>query len=293
MALATTGPSSDPLSSKDKSGTRRSLELLGNLTLREIRSQYKRTALGRLWSFVNPLATIGIYSLVFGFILVGNKPEPGLNSGVHVFALWLATALIPWNFISGAVMGGMNSLLGNAGLLSKVYFPRWILVISQNLSVVFTFLTELAIVVAVMVIAGGPRVLLYLPLVLVLVALTAAFTAGLALMLSVVLIYFRDTQHFMALAMQVWMYLTPIIYPMTLVTNKQASLAKEGTNLPLDTLWQLNPAYHFIHAYRSMLYDFAMPPWQDWVYIVGWTAVALGVGSLVFRKFSSRIVEEL
>ena len=98
-------------------GTRKSTgtrELLVNLTMREVRSQFKRTALGRLWSFINPLATIAIYSMVFGYILQ-SPIEPGINSGIHLFALFLAAALIPWTFLSGAIMTGMGSIVNNAG----------------------------------------------------------------------------------------------------------------------------------------------------------------------------------
>src|SRR5664279_638295 len=95
------------------SGTR---ELLANLTMREVRSQFKRTALGRAWSFINPLATIAIYSIVFGYILQ-SPISPGVNSGIHYFALFLASALIPWTFLSGAIMAGMGSIVNNAGLL--------------------------------------------------------------------------------------------------------------------------------------------------------------------------------
>jgi len=271
---------------------RRSLELLGNLTLREIRAQYKRTALGRLWSFINPLATIGIYSLVFATIMRITIP-PGVNSGIHVFALFLAAALIPWNFISGGIMGGMNALVANAGLLSKVYFPRWIPVVATVLAMAVTFGIELSVLTVVMALVGGPEVLLFIPVLAVLALLTTLFVAGVALMMSVALVYFRDTQHFMALFMQVWFYLTPIVYPITQVTNQQQSLDSSGRHIPLEFIWGLNPAFRFTDAYRQVLYDFQMPSWQDWVGCLAWTAIVLGLGIAVFRRSSARLVEEL
>lgn len=293
MPVPSTTVLADTSGTPPVSSRRGSLELLGNLTMREIRAQFKRTMLGRLWSIINPLATIGIYSLVFGFFLRGN-PAPGTRSGIDVFALWLAAGLIPWNFINAGVVGGMNSLLSNAGLLSKVYFPRWILVISQNLAAVYTFLTELGILLVVMAIAGGPRVLLFIPVLLLMVAVTAAFCAGIALMLSVLLVYFRDTQHFIALGMQIWFYLTPIIYPLTLVKAQQQELLdKHHTHVPLETIWGLNPAYRLTSMYRSVLYDFDWPHWQDVVGSTASAAVVLLLGILVFRKYSARVVEEL
>ncbi len=271
---------------------RSSLELLGNLTLREIRSQYKRTALGRLWSFINPLATIAIFSLVFGLIFE-MKIAPSRYSGVHVFALWLAAALLAWNFISGAVMGGMNALLNSASLLSKVYFPRWIPVVATVLAMAVTFATELAVLLVIMAVWGGPKVLLMIPLLIVLTIIVMAFVTGIALSLSIAVVYFRDTQHFMALFIQIWFYLTPIIYPIDTVAHLQERLGASGHPFPLGTVWGLNPAFRFTNAFRSMLYDFEAPKWEDWVGSILWAAAALAVGTLIFRKFSRRVVEEL
>ncbi len=101
-----------------------SRELLRNLTSREVKGKYKRSVLGQAWSLLNPIASLTIYSLVFGFVLRAN-PDAGDPSGLEVFVLWLACALLPWNFFSATVTGGMNALLGNAepdpeGLLPAV-----------------------------------------------------------------------------------------------------------------------------------------------------------------------------
>lgn len=278
-------------------GTR---ELLSNLTRREVHSQFKRTALGRLWSFINPLATIAIFSIVFGYILPATN-QPGVNSGVHFFALFLATALIPWSFLSGAIMSGMNSLLNNAGLLSKVYFPRFILPLSTILAMTVTFAIELLILIIIMAFVGGPKVFIFLPGIIALVALTVALCVGFALMLSVTLVYFRDTQHFMNIFMQLWFYSTPIIYAESLISGpgglqekvQAAGWTLFGQPFPLTFIYNLNPATRITGGFRSMLYDYQWPDWQDWVACMAWAALALGVGVLVFRRFSARVVEEL
>lgn len=278
-------------------GTR---ELLTNLTMREVRSQFKRTTLGRLWSFINPLATIAIFSLVFGYILIPTN-EPGTNSGIDVFALFLATALIPWSFLSGAITGGMNALLLNAGLLSKVYFPRFILPMSTILAMTVTFLIELSILLVIMAIAGGPTVFLFLPGLVLLMLITLAFCTGIALMLSIALVYFRDTQHLMAIFMQMWFYATPIIYAESLISGpgglteraQAAGWTLFGQPFPLTLLYNLNPATLITGSFRSMLYDFAWPSWRVWLACLLWALAALGAGVLVFRRFSARVVEEL
>ena len=254
-------------------------ELLFNLTSKEVKAQFKRTVLGRLWSFINPIAILGIYTVVFG-VLLKSKPPPGAH-GVVNFTLYLASGLIPWTFISSGIMGGMGAVVANSGLLTKVYFPRWTLVVSAILALANTFLIELGVVVVVMAIFIGPEVLFFLPLLVILVAITIAFCTGLALMLSVALVYFRDTQHFMALFMQIWFYLTPIVYPISLIAPQYL------------TAYRINPAERLVAAYRSMLYNFKVPEWQDWAWCIGWSALVLLIGIRVFSNYTARIVEEL
>lgn len=254
-------------------------ELLFNLTSKEIKSQFKRTTLGRLWSFINPIATLTIYTLVFGFLLK-SKPPVGAH-GVENFTLYLASGLIPWTFISSGIMNGMSGVVANSGLLTKVYFPRWTLVVASILALANTFLIELSVVVVAMAVFIGPEVLLFLPLLFILIGITMAFCTGLALMLSVALVYFRDTQHFMVLFMQIWFYLTPIIYGIALIPKQ------------LLGYYRINPAERLVSAYRSMLYEFRIPAWQDWAWSIGWAALALFVGIRVFDRYAARIVEEL
>ena len=277
-----------------RTGTR---ELLVNLTMREVRSQFKRTSLGRLWSFINPLATIAIYSLVFGYIL-SSPIQPGINSGIHLFALFLASALIPWTFLSGAILAGMSSIVNNAGLLSKVYFPRFILPVSTILAMLVTFAIELSTLTVIMAFVGGPDVFLFLPGLILMMALTLVFCVGIALMLSVAMVYFRDTQHFMNIFVQLWFYATPIIYSQALIVGLQTKVQARGWTLfgqpfPLVFLYNLNPATRITEGFRSMLYDYEWPSWQDWFGCAVWAVLALGLGIVVFRKFSARVVEEL
>jgi ABC-2 type transport system permease protein len=279
---------------RKSTGTR---ELLMNLTMREVRSQFKRTTLGRLWSFINPLATIAIYSMVFGYILQ-SPIQPGINSGIHQFALFLAAALIPWTFLSGAIMSGMGSIVNNSGLLSKVYFPRFILPVSTILAMTVTFAIELGLLTVIMAIVGGPEVFIFLPGLILLMLLTVLFCIGIALMLSIAMVYFRDTQHFMNIFIQLWFYATPIIYSETLVLSLQTRARADGWTLfgqpfPLFFLYNLNPAARITGSFRRMLYDYVWPSWEDWAVVTLWAAIALGAGALVFRKFSARVVEEL
>lgn len=271
--------------------------LVKNLTLREIRSQYNRTALGRIWSLVNPLAQILVYSLVFGVVFRGQVHE-GVNSHINSFALWIASGIMVWSFIAGGIGSGMMSLVNSAGLLTKVYFPREVLVISSVASASVTLATELAVVMVVMAIFGGPLVFAFIPVLIVLIALLAVFVTGLSLLLSVAVVYFRDIQHLWSIFTQVWMYVSGVVFPLTMLQGLADRLvargiAIDGQPIPLLQIFQLNPAEQFLEAFRAVLYDFTLPSLMQWVSIVLWSAASLLVGWLVFRSKSAKIVEEL
>lgn len=268
------------------------LNLLINLTLREVRAQYKRTALGRIWSLVNPLATLAIYAVVFGFLFRA-EPPVGRNSGLHSFVLWMACGLIPWMFLSNAIVQGMGALQANSGLLTKVYFPRHVLVTATVLGLATTFLTELTVLMAVLIFAGDWRVLLYLPVLLVIVLLNVAFALGIALALSIAVAYFTDVQHLWGLVNQVWFYMSGILFPITIIAAGQQAIDRRGWPIPLLAVFEGNPAYQFNEAYRAVLYDAAFPSASTWLSILVWTVGALLVGALIFRRFEARVVEEL
>jgi ABC-2 type transport system permease protein len=270
---------------------RNSRALLVNLTLREVRGKYKRTLLGQGWSLLNPVATLLIYSLVFGFVL--RVPVPvGNPSGVALFPLYLACGLLPWTFFSNALTGGMNALLGNANLLRKVYFWRPTLVFSSTFSWNVTFGIELLVLIVAMLVVGAMP-LPWIPLLVVAVVLLTVFVLGLGLLLSVANVYFRDTQHFVGIGMQLWFYATPIVYPYSLIQDQAARMRADGNDFPLEFLYRLNPMERFVSVFRAMLYDNTWPAWQDLAFCVAAAAISLVVGIAVFNRTQHRLVEEL
>ena len=129
-------------------------ELFRNLTLRELRGKYKRSALGWTWSLVNPLATMAIYSLVFQFVL-GVTADRGDPSGLKNFPLFLLCGLLPWNYLATGMTGGMGAPIQNGALIKKVYFPREILTASVVASWAVQFAIELAVLSAVLALVGN------------------------------------------------------------------------------------------------------------------------------------------
>jgi lipopolysaccharide transport system permease protein len=269
-----------------------SRELLANLTLREIRGQYKRTIFGQLWSLVNPLASMLVYTIVFAFIL-RVTPEPGNPSGLDIFAVWLLCGLLPWAFFANVVQQGMGSLIGNAGLVQKVYFSRIVLPLSKVGSVGYNWLFEMGVLVVVLVLCGA-FVWPWLPFVLVMMVLLAVFAAGLALMLAVANVHFRDTQYFVSILMQIWMYLTPIIYPLSLVqAQSDAHGGLFGTQVTILDVYRLNPLERFVAVFRQLLYDNRWPDLHDVLLCAIWAAGALVVGVWIFRRNEKGLAEAL
>ena len=225
---------------------RSSWELLSNLTMREVRGKYKRSFLGQAWSLLNPIATLTIYTLVFGFVLRA-RPDVGDPSGVDNFALWVACGLLPWGFFSNTVNGGMNALLGNANLVQKVYFPRWTLVASSMLAQLVTFAFELVVLTIAAALLGS-QPWFWLPGVALFVVLLAAFGYGIGLMLSISNVYFRDTAQFVGIGMQVWFYATPIVYPINLIAEKAAQWQAAGRDFPAAVRLPTQPAGAIRHG---------------------------------------------
>jgi len=263
-----------------------------NLTQRELKGKYKRTVLGRLWSLANPLALMVVYSFVFAFIL-RSTPDPGDPSGLDVFPLWLLCGLLPWLYFANTVTQGMGSLITNEALIKKVYFPRYLLVLSSSAAVVVNWLIEMGVLVVAIVIAGAWQVLLWTPAVIVAMALLAAFTLGITLMLSIANVYFRDTQYLVTILLQLGLYLAPIIYPVSLVATQSDRIGPLFGDVTLLDIYQLNPFTRFTEIFRSLLYDNAWPQVDDVVWCTLWSTASLILGWIVFSRHEKKLAELL
>jgi len=260
-------------------------ELFVNLTLRELRGKYKRSALGWLWSLLNRLTTMLLFSFVFRYFLRVDPPV-GDPSGLHFFAFFLMCGLLPFNFLSQSLTGGMASLIGNANLVKKTYFPREILVAANTASWLVSFLIELSLLAVALLFVGNVA-FVWLPAILMLIVIQTMFVGGLALMLSAAAVYFRDLEHLVGIVMQAWFYTAPIVYPISYVTNQ----------VKKDSIWwtiyNLNPLTRFVEAYRDFFYNLRWPPADQLAYIVVVSVITLIAGYLVFGRLEGRMAEEL
>jgi lipopolysaccharide transport system permease protein len=274
----------------------KSKELLANLTMREIRGKYKRTVFGQLWSLVNPLALMLIYTFVFSLIF-RIQPDVGNPSGLNNFALWLLCGLLPWTFFSTVLNLGVGSLVANVGLIQKVSFSRIVLPLSLVGSAGYNWLFEMGVLIVALTISVGLLggiMLQWIPLVIVAMVLLAVFAAGIALMLSIANVYFRDTQWFVTIVLQMWLYLSPVIYPSSMVSTVSDEIGGFlGSPVTLDAVYYLNPMVHYLDLFRSLLYDNRWPDLATWLVCLGWAVGAFVLGLFVFRRNERNLAETL
>ena len=270
---------------------RGSRELLLNLTRREIKGKYKRTVLGQLWSLANPLAAMAIYTVVFAFI-IRVQPEPGDPSGLNIFALWLLCALLPWSFFTNVVNGGMGALVGNENLIKKVHFPRIALLVANSFSWMFSWFIEMVVLLIALLLVGS-NALPWVPVVIFFMVLMSLLATGVAMMLSVANVYFRDTQHFVGIFFQVWFYLTPILYPVSLVAEQSERIGPLFGSVHLLDLYLLNPIGEFAKAFRNLLYDNRWPDLSTFAICTVWSAGAFFFGYWVFKRNEKGLAEAL
>ena len=270
----------------------RSRELLQNLTNREVRGKYRRTALGQLWSLANPIAAILIYTFIFSFIF-RLPAQVGDPSGLDNYALWLVCGLLPWLFFNRVLTLGTDSLVANAGLIQKVYFPRIVLPLSLANATFFTWLLEMGVLVIALSLLGS-FVIPWLPLVALAMLVFATFAVGLAMIFSIINVYFRDFSYLLGIVLQFWFYLTPILYPVELLATQSDALGGlVGTPITLLDIYSLNPVEGFIEIFRNLLYDNRLPDLSTVVIALGWTIGAFGLGSWLYSRREKLLAELL
>jgi ABC-type polysaccharide/polyol phosphate export permease len=263
-------------------------QLLRELTLRELRSRFKRSTLGWLWSVINPLSNIAVYSVVFG-VFLGVTASPGDPSGLNVYTLFLVCGLLPWTFLANGLSGTTMSIVANEGLVKKVYFPRWVLPASASIAWLVSFGVELLVLGTILLVVGN-MVLPWIPIVLVLMLLLLGFVLGVGMVLAAANAFFRDIQHFLGIFLNMWFYATPILYPPDLPPEHYQAM---GLNIPVQRLLSLNPMATFVDAFRDVLYHLRWPSSGQMIALTAWSVGALAIGTFVFTRLEPRLAEEL
>ena len=247
-------------------------EMLFSLVRKDLRGRYKGSVLGFLWTFINPLMQLLVYTFVFTVILPAQ---------VEHYSLYLFVALIPWIFFSAAMTGGAGSIVAQKDLVKKIYFPREIIPISYVTSCFVNMLLCFLIIFPVMVISGislNPLALLCLPVIMIVEYFLAL---GMAMLSSAVTVYFRDLEHILGIITMVWMYMTPIFYSIDMIPEK------------LRFVYHINPMSSVISCYRDVLYYAQVPDLTSLLEAVVLGALFLVLGMLAFGKLKKGFAEEL
>jgi ABC-type polysaccharide/polyol phosphate export permease len=257
-------------------------ELFANLFRRDLRTRYKGSFLGVLWSLVNPLVLMGIYTLVFSVLFpVSNTPH---------YPLYLLSGLAIWVFFSGALAGSSRSMLDNANLIKKVRFPRQLAPFSTVATHLVSFAAIFVVLVPInfaVIPATRKTVWLAVPLSVPVVLLVA----GLALTVSVMNVVFRDVEHIIAALLLPWFFLTPIMYSFEGGGAIANGISKHHTLV--EILQYGNFLTPPIEAVRDPLFWGRWPRAVDVVYLLVAASLSLALGAFVFRRIDDRIAVEL
>jgi ABC-type polysaccharide/polyol phosphate export permease len=257
--------------------------LIGNFASREIKGKYKGSLLGSAWSLLNPLATLATYSIVFGFILRFPTPVAG-NGELTSFPIYLFTALVVWNFFHSVTMSGMGSLVGAGPLLRKIYFPPFAPVMGSALAVLNQTAIEFGLLFVVYLIVVN--ISWTIVLVPVLLTMLAALALGLGMFLAILNARFRDVNYIVSVLLGLLFYASPIIYPITLVTE----LYDEH---PWLRIYEYNPVTSFVEAFRDVLWDLEFPGWGRLGYLALLSFGMLAIGWTYFQRKAADVSEEL
>jgi homopolymeric O-antigen transport system permease protein len=243
-----------------------------NLVLKDLKLKYRDSVLGFMWSLINPLLSLTVYTFAFKYVM---------RIQMENYVYFLMVGLLPWNFFSTSLMASTGAIVANGGLIKKVYFPRQTLPVATVLFGFAQFILAMAVFIPALVLVSGVSLgwaaLLFFPVLL----LHLLFTVGLALVLSAVTASLRDVAHFTEIGLQLLFWTTPIIYP--------SSMAPRA----LHPLFRISPLAAFAVAYQDVLFWDRVPSGETVAVLLAWTMAALAVGQVVFQRYSPTFAEEI
>lgn len=246
-------------------------EFLKSNVKKEIRGKYKGSFLGVLWSFLNPLLSVVVYAIIFPYIM---------RMKMDHYLIYLITGIIPWTFFTMSINVGMISVLVNANIIKKVYFPRIILPISSVTSALVNFIISLLIVCLFILFSGMgfSANLIFLPLIVI---IQYILLLGITFILSAIDLYFRDIENILLFVISMLFYATPILY--------------ESSIFPKRLSWviNLNPMAHLINGYRDIFYYQKFPDFVSLGIVLVFSVCLFFVGYNIFEKLQKGFAEEV
>ncbi len=246
--------------------------MTASMVKKDLKGRYKGSVLGFMWTFINPLLQLAVYTFVFQIIL---------KNPTEYYYMHLFVALVPWIFFSSALTTGSKAILGQSNMVKKIYFPREVLPISYAFSSFVNMLLSFIVIFAVYIVS--PMKLNILPLILlpVIMVIQLMLVTGVTLITSSLTVYMRDLEHIMGVLNMAWMYLSPVVYPVSYIPEKY------------QTIYMLNPMAPVIVAYRDILYNGVMPEFRIIAIAFAESIFVLALGLFIFGRLKKHFAEEL
>jgi ABC-type polysaccharide/polyol phosphate export permease len=239
-------------------------ELIMQFVSRAIKTRYKRSILGVLWTMLNPLLMMLVLTMVFSAIF---------RFSVKNYSVYILSGLTAWNFFSSSTSIAMGEMMWSGGLLARIFVPKSVFAVSSIGTGLVNLLIALIPLFVISIALGVPirPSILVMPVAILLLAM---FALGIALLLSTVAVYFADMLPIYEVLLTLWLYSTPIIYPVDIVPES------------LSWLFRLNPMYYLVYLYRTPLYDGVVPGLRYWLIGGGFALAAFILGGLTFTAKS-------
>lgn len=242
--------------------------LLNQLVGRDFKTKYKRSVLGVLWSLLNPLLIMVVQYIVFSALFKWN---------INNFSVYLLIGTVMFNFFSEATSQALTSITSNSQLITKVYVPLYVFPISKVLSSCINLGFSLIALVAIVLIQGLPLNVFYFLIPYGFVCMIV-FSLGMGMILSSMMVFFRDTQFLYGVVLTLWTYLTPLFYPVSILPKKFLIFI------------QLNPLYYFINYVRTIMLDGKLPSFNDHLISLAYALGTLIIGMIVFKKTKKNFI---
>jgi len=244
---------------------------LNNFVINNLRTRYRKSVLGFLWSLLSPLLSMVVLAFIFSF---------AFKQDIKTFAIYVLTGLSPWIFMSTSILGGCQAMINAEGFLKKVYIPKLLfplaLVTTESVNFIFSIISLYILALAV-----GAQLSWTFALLPVVVVITFIFILGWVLIFSILTVYFRDLTHITTVVFQALFYLVPIVYPVEI--------------LPENFRWLFfyNPFYYFIVLFRKVIYGTPAMTWGDWLIPAGLALVTFGLGMYILMRRDRELIFRL
>ncbi len=253
-------------------------QLIGLLVVRELKVRYKRSVLGLLWTMLNPLLLMVVYTVVFTTIMPSSLPN---------FSIFLLSALLPWLFFSTSLMQGLNSVLSNQDLIRKVRLPQAVFPLSVVGSNLVNFTLSMVPLVLLMAALKQPftAALFFLPVAMLILTI---FASGVTLLFATATVFFRDVKHLTEVLLQMLMYLSPVLYDLHMLGEHQNWWFRF-----FRVFLKTNPLTYLLALVREPVFYGRLPDLHTVLLAFGASALALLVGFVVFQRLSPRHIHYL